>query len=303
MPIKPVTFGLFRLDAANECLWQGTQAVPLRPKAFAVLKHLVDHFGQLVTKQQLLDAVWPATFVTDAVLKDSIRQLREALGDDAASPRYIETAHRRGYRFIAAISSAVPEKLPRVPDGLPGPSVAATSAVGVLGREAELAKMRGCLERALQGQRQTVFVTGEPGIGKTTLINAALDQAAAVQGVWVVRGQCLEQYGAGEAYLPVLDGFSRLGRTPGGERMIELLRAHAPAWLLELPSLIPPAERAAASLSAGAPRERMLREMAEALEAMTAETPVIWRWRICTGATTRRSISSHISRAAGISHG
>ena len=105
MPIKPVTFGRFRLDAANECLWQGARAIPLRPKAFAVLEHLVDHSGQLVTKQQLLHAVWPATFVTDAVLKDNIRQLREALGDDAASSRYIETAHRRGYRFIAPISS------------------------------------------------------------------------------------------------------------------------------------------------------------------------------------------------------
>jgi len=273
MPANPVTFGQFRLDAANECLWQGTQAIPVRPKPFAVLTHLVDHHGQLVTKQQLLDAVWPATFVTDAVLKDSIRQLREALGDDAASPRYIETAHRRGYRFIAPISSS--EEAPREPRRLPGPAVAASSAVGVLGRETELSRMRGCLEQALRGERQTVFVTGEPGIGKTTLVNAALEQAAAVPGIWVARGQCLEQYGAGEAYLPVLDGFSRLGRAPGGERIVELLRRHAPAWLLELPSLNPPAERATAPPSVGATRERMLREMAEAVEAMTVEAPVV----------------------------
>ena len=103
-PITQVRFGRFRLDATNECLWQGVEAIALRPKAFAVLKHLVEHPGQLVTKQQLLEAVWPDTFVTDAVLKDSIRQLREALGDDASSPRYIETAHRRGYRFIGQIS-------------------------------------------------------------------------------------------------------------------------------------------------------------------------------------------------------
>ena len=86
--------------STNECLWQGPQAIPLRPKAFAVLKLLVEHSGQLVTKRQLLETVWPATFVSDAVLKASIRQLREVMGDDAASPRYIETAHRRGYRFI-----------------------------------------------------------------------------------------------------------------------------------------------------------------------------------------------------------
>src|SRR4026209_1532343 len=94
-------FGDFRLDPTNECLWEGGRAIALRPKAYAVLKHLVDHRGQLVTKQHLPEAVWPGTFVGDAVLKDSIRQLREALSDDADSPRYIETSHRRGYRFIA----------------------------------------------------------------------------------------------------------------------------------------------------------------------------------------------------------
>src|SRR5690348_3502698 len=97
-----ISFGEFRFDPANECLWRGSEAIPLRPKAFAVLKYLVDHAGQLVLKQALIDAVWSDTFVGDAVLKDSIRQLRDALGDDAATPRYIETAHRRGYRFIAS---------------------------------------------------------------------------------------------------------------------------------------------------------------------------------------------------------
>ena len=102
---KAFTFGGFRLDPTNAQLWQGMQEIALRPKAFAVLTHLVEHAGQLVTKQQLLDAVWPGTFVTDAVLKDSIRQLRDALGDDAESPRFIETAHRRGYRFIGRLGA------------------------------------------------------------------------------------------------------------------------------------------------------------------------------------------------------
>jgi DNA-binding winged helix-turn-helix (wHTH) protein len=102
---KDVRFGRFRLDIANERLWNGSAAITLRPKAFAVLTHLVEHAGQLVTKQQLLEAVWPSTFVSDAVLQDSVKQLREALDDDAASPQFIETAHRRGYRFIARIST------------------------------------------------------------------------------------------------------------------------------------------------------------------------------------------------------
>src|SRR5690349_16023605 len=81
--VNDIAFGQFRLDLINECLWQGARAISLRPKAFAVLKILVEHPGQLVGKQQVLDTVWPGTFVGDAVLKDNIRQLREALNDDA----------------------------------------------------------------------------------------------------------------------------------------------------------------------------------------------------------------------------
>jgi DNA-binding winged helix-turn-helix (wHTH) protein len=82
-----ITFGGFRLDLTNECLWEGARAISLRPKAFAVLKVLLENPGQLVNKQQVLDAVWPGTFVGDAVLKDNIRQLRDALDDNAGFSR------------------------------------------------------------------------------------------------------------------------------------------------------------------------------------------------------------------------
>ena len=251
-------FGGFRLDFANQQLWQGAQAVALRPKAFAVLVHLVEHAGELVTKNQLLEAVWPGTFVGDAVLKDSIRQVRDALGDDAASPRFIETAHRRGYRFIGQLSEPAAETT--------GDGSVAVRATAVLGRETELAFMDRSLDRALRGERQIVFVTGEPGIGKTTLVSAVRD-ACAARGMWTAWGQCLEQYGAGEAYLPVLDGLSRLSRTEVGGRLTDLLHQHAPTWLLELPALVPAAEREALRQQGrGGVREPMLRELAEAIE-------------------------------------
>ena len=260
-----ITFGRFRLDSTNECLWQGTQAIPLRPKAFAVLKLLIEHAGQLVTKQQLLERVWPATYVSDAVLKASIRQLREAMGDAADAPQYIETAHRRGYRFIGHTAGgrdaeAVEQDLPARDPLASNPARSAAPAPpaapsNVLGRDRELGRLREWLERALAGERQVVFVTGEPGIGKTTLVNALLQEVSAATNMRVARGQCLEQYGAGEAYLPVLEGLSRLGRAEGGERIIELLRQHAPAWLLELPSLL------------GAGRREMLRQQAAGADA------------------------------------
>jgi len=106
-----ITFGDFRLDPLSGHLYQGQATVPLTPKAFALLQFLVEHAGRLVPKQELLDAVWPNVFVGDAVLKGTIREVRKALADDHHTPRFIETAHRRGYRFVAPVSvaSAAPD--------------------------------------------------------------------------------------------------------------------------------------------------------------------------------------------------
>jgi DNA-binding winged helix-turn-helix (wHTH) protein len=103
-----IVFGPFRLDLADECLWCGEEAVELRPKASAVLRYLVEHAGRLVTKEELLDAVWPETAVVEAVLKVRISELREALQDNPATPQFIETVYRRGYRFIAPLSTPPP---------------------------------------------------------------------------------------------------------------------------------------------------------------------------------------------------
>src|SRR6516162_950217 len=146
-------FGPFRLDGANECLWEGSRSIPLRPKAYAVLRLLIEHQGRLVTKQRILDTVCPGTFVSDAVLKDSIRQLREALNDDAGSPTYIATAHRRGYRFIGKITNlASPSDFPAKvapPLAIPANRSATASEPGrspALGRAAELARLRSSVE-------------------------------------------------------------------------------------------------------------------------------------------------------------
>jgi DNA-binding winged helix-turn-helix (wHTH) protein len=99
-------FEEFRLDSANALLWRGHDRVALPPKPFEVLCCLVKRAGQLVTKDELLDAVWPNLHVTESSLSFSINALRIALGDDPKAPRYIETVTRRGYRFIAPISGA-----------------------------------------------------------------------------------------------------------------------------------------------------------------------------------------------------
>ena len=97
-------FGPFRLDQANAELWRAEQAVILRPKTFALLVYLVTHAGQLVTKEALLDALWPETAVGEGVLKTSMNDLRKALGETAKAPQWIATVHRRGYRFVAPVT-------------------------------------------------------------------------------------------------------------------------------------------------------------------------------------------------------
>ena len=105
-PAQPSTFifGDFRLDQANATLSREGSAVSLTPKAFSVLEYLVEQAGRLVTKDEFMDRIWSGVFVGDAALKVCVREIRRALGDDSQHPRYIETAHRRGYRFIAPVS-------------------------------------------------------------------------------------------------------------------------------------------------------------------------------------------------------
>ena len=89
-------FGPFQLDVENERLWRGREEIILRPKSFAVLRYLVAHPHQLVTRDEILQAVWQGIVVTDAVLTVCIGEIRQALGDDWHRPQYVETVHRRG---------------------------------------------------------------------------------------------------------------------------------------------------------------------------------------------------------------
>ncbi len=301
-----ITFPPFSLDPVNECLWRDSASLTLTPKAYAVLRVLVDHAGQLVTKETFLQTVWPGTYVTDTVLKVCINEIRTVLGDDARSPRFIETVHRRGYRFIGKVvssqysvdSSKEETRGLRLETGPVSPLAPSTQppAPALVGREAELRQLHQYLAKALRGERQLVFVTGEAGIGKTTLIeafvfgvrsreefgvhNSALrtpnSELLSTPVPWIARGQCIEHYGAGEAYLPMLDALGRLCRGPEGARLIALLRQHAPLWLVQMPALLSPDDRAAMQREIlGATPERMLREMVDMLEVLTTESPLV----------------------------
>jgi predicted ATPase/DNA-binding winged helix-turn-helix (wHTH) protein len=261
-----------RLDVRNERLMWGARSIPLRPKTFAILRCLADHPGRLVTKDVLLGAAWPGTVVSDAGLMVCIRELRRVLNDDAQKPRFIQTVHRRGYRLIGDIVVAEPDGAndAQPPEGaLPGWGL-------LVGRSAELARLKTLLDEARRGRRRLVFVTGEAGVGKTTVVEAFTEQARRRRELWVGTGQCIEQYGVGEPYLPVLEAFNGLCRRPDGGGLVDLLAREAPTWLVQMPGLLEIADlQVLQQRVVGSTRERMLREMSQAIAILTANRTLV----------------------------
>lgn len=107
-PDQLFSFGPYRVDPARGQLWRSTQAVKITPKAMAVLCVFLTRPGQVVTKEEIFQTVWPQTVVSDAALTVCIQELRRVLREDARQPRYLETVHRRGFRFIAPLTAAPP---------------------------------------------------------------------------------------------------------------------------------------------------------------------------------------------------
>ncbi|HET8922003.1 MAG TPA: winged helix-turn-helix domain-containing protein [Candidatus Acidoferrum sp.] len=97
------SFQSFRLDTANHSLWRGQERVPIPPKAYDVLRYLVENPGRLISQDELLEKLWPETYVNPEVLRKYILDIRKILGDRPDKPEFIETVTKRGYRFIAAV--------------------------------------------------------------------------------------------------------------------------------------------------------------------------------------------------------
>jgi DNA-binding winged helix-turn-helix (wHTH) protein/tetratricopeptide (TPR) repeat protein len=261
------SFGSFRLDPANQCLWRGEQRVPLTPKAFDVLRYLVDHPGRLVTQDEILEALWAETYVNPELIKKYILGIRKALGDRHDKPEFIETLPKRGYQFVATISY----------DIVAGSrDVAAGTTKKLVGRDGALAELHNSLDRASRGRRQVIFVTGEAGIGKTTLLDTFHQQAVRKHTLRAARGQCVEGFGGKESYYPMLESLGQLTRNLDGNAVIQTMVKCAPTWLIQFPSLVKAEHREALQREIlGATRERMVREICEALEAITSEIALV----------------------------
>jgi DNA-binding winged helix-turn-helix (wHTH) protein len=302
-------FGDCELDDQRYELRRGGALVHLEPQVFEVLAYLARHHDRVVPKTELLDQIWGSRFVSESALTSRLKAARRAVGDSGREQRIIGTVHGRGYRLLAPVQEAGgsspapaaagtaagtgagtaaragagavdgraranPESATLPHQGTqPGPGLVRAAPTPAptpapIGREAELARLVELCRLADEGRRQVVFVTGEAGIGKTTLVEGFAATAGRM-----ARGQCLEQRGAPEPYLPVFDALDRLCRDDA-EALSRLARL-APTWLAQMPALVGEADREDLERRAlGGTQGRMLREAAEALEAIAAERPL-----------------------------
>lgn len=259
-------FESFLLDTANQCLWRSSTQIPLAPKPWAILQYLVEHPGRLITHDELLDALWPNTFVQPQILRTYILDLRKALGDDAGTPRYIQTIPKRGYRFVAPVAEAQPANPETTPHTAPHtaslPPIPPPATI--VGRQRELAQLHAFASQAIQGHRQLVFITGEVGIGKTTLVDSFMQTiSASPNPPAVVRGQCIAGFAPTQPWYPVLELLRQLCASPHGDLACRVLRSLAPSWLTT------------GSASDAPSPDRVPGDLCAALEEISAAQPLV----------------------------
>ncbi len=215
------------------------------------------HRERVATREELLEQVWSDAHVAESSLYRAVTLLRRILGDGTGVAEPIELVRGRGYRFCAPVADGPAQTDPEL-----------------VGRGDALAALAAALERARTGERQLVFVTGEAGIGKSSLIDAFARGRAGAEAS-VALGRCLGGVGQAGSISPLLEALGRVCRQRGAEA-VEALQRHAPSWLLQLPGLSSSDdwERLEAR-TLGASRERMIEELAAGLEALSAARPLV----------------------------
>lgn len=260
-------FASFRLDTSNECLWHDEIKISIPPRPFAVLRYLVENPGRLITHDELLDALWPETYVQPQVLRTYMLDLRKVLGDDPAHPQFIQTLPKRGYCFIAAVTESSGANRPLTVS--PHTENAPEPPGPLLGRSDELDRLAREAQKLSGGERRVLFVTGEAGIGKTSLVDAFCSDASLAASATIARGQCVEGF-AREEYYPVMEALRQLCASADGDDACRILMKMASAWLASLGHAGDAADVSSAN------RERMPGDLCAALEELSALSPLIF---------------------------
>lgn len=261
----------FRIDLSNECLWRTdapgeNERLDLPPKTFQLLRYLLANKGRAIGSDELLDALWQGVHVQPEVVKTHILAIRNALDDRSEKPRFIETVRGRGYRFIGSIGdvSAFPLEASQSGDPL------------FVGRDTPLEALMSRFRQAQSGRLQLVFLSGEPGLGKSTVVRKFLAQLSVSSSPVVGYGQCIEGLAGTEPYYPILEALAVLCAGALGTTVLRSLITLAPSWAVQMPAHVSHEQRLALQpLLAVSGRERMLREGCELLERLASQRTII----------------------------
>lgn len=197
----PLCFGPYRIPPDDDLVYQGNAVVTLAPEAVKVLRHLVRHHDRVVSKQELIEEVWRGANTGESAVNKAVAEIRRALNDDPDEARFVQTFHRRGYRFVAPVAVARPES---AEDDL---AVLPPDFGRLVARDGELAALQTEHRMALDKEGRPVIITGGAGAGKTLLVRHFL-RWAAQQGTGVLYGRFSEypasRLGPYEVFLDML---------------------------------------------------------------------------------------------------
>jgi len=218
-------FDDFRVDTGQFLLSRFGLSAPITPTVFRILVLLLEHAGQVVTKEQLVKQIWPDSFVEEGNLNRNVSTLRKALGEKPADHRYIETVPKLGYRFSAPVRT-LPYRGPC--SGMRRqPSV---NVDGVVGRDNERQQLRRAFDLARDGQGSVVGIAGDVGLGKTALVDAFLqDLVQDGKPFQLARSRCSESLTEQEPFMPWIEGLSGLD-----ESLRQIMKTTAPNWYREV---------------------------------------------------------------------
>jgi DNA-binding winged helix-turn-helix (wHTH) protein/predicted ATPase len=267
-------FGTFHVDTDTFSLRRNDVAMRIDPQEFDVLVYLIEHRDRVVTRDELFASLWKGKVVSDSALSSRLRAIRRALDDSGAAQRVIQTVHGRGYRFIAPLAAepveARAERAATTTSRSPNNSARSVPPT-VVGRDAEFDKLSALLERALGGAATFVFVAGESGVGKTTLVTAFANGQCETVRARVLRGHCSSEVDVTEPYLPLIDALRAATRSPFANDVDRVLRTRAPSWLARWPQWFGDAQ-VTSNVVAG---PRLSMELTDALAALADDAPVV----------------------------
>ena len=256
-------FGDFRLSADGTLLLRHGVVVSLAPKVLQTLLVLVQRAGTVVKKSELIETIWPDSFVEETGLTRNISVLRQALGDE--HQHLIATVARIGYRFAGAVQRVTGAADPPDHQGRAGGQV-------VVGRSREMDVLRSAFERARAGQGGIVALAGEPGIGKTTAADMFLREVDA--GCLIATGRCSQRFAGAEPHMPILEALDELTEEPS---VMMMLRRKAPTWshVVRRESSDGHAGDDTSESGATGSQERLMRELTFFLEETSRQRPVV----------------------------